>query len=57
MKQNTTAENMAKLVVKIGPEWLAEKEDTKAFIECVEVQETETGSAIAEAYDNDDILI
>lgn len=56
MKKNTTAENMAKLILKFTQEWL----DINNFF-CkayqVDVWETETGCAIANDFDEMDILI
>jgi len=55
MNENTTAENMARLVHKVTSDWLA-REHNNVSVKWVRVWETTTGSAIATSSDTDDYL-
>ena len=56
MKQNTTAENMARLVHQWIDHWLF-RIGGELWVDKVEVWETETGSAIATNSSCDDIIV
>ena len=58
MKKNTTAENMARLIMKFTSEWLF-KYKFDVYCYRVELNETRTGCGIAEEneYDDNDILV
>jgi 6-pyruvoyltetrahydropterin/6-carboxytetrahydropterin synthase len=58
MKENTTAENMAKLVYKFVHDWLRIKKiPFSVVVKRVSVYETSTGCGIAEDCDESDVLV
>ncbi len=56
MRKNTTAENMARVVLKFTQDWL-DSIGSKCKAHQVDVWETETGCAIANCFDESDNLI